>query len=754
MESVQVEEHVVESSAKILLDLNDKIRVLHVDDDSGFLKLTKQCLEMEGPIQVDTALSVEEALMKLEKDKYDIVVSDYQMPGRDGLDFLKTLRTKKNAIPFIMFTGKGREEVAKEALNLGANQYLNKVGETETVYVELAHTIRELAKTARAEEALRKSEGKLRAIVASSPDAISVFDLAGNVIEINEAAMRLHGFSKKEDILGKSSLDYVAPRDRSRARKLYGTMIKKGGAKEAQFTLLTVDGREIYAEVSASVVRDRNGVPICVAVVLKDVTERRRTEERIRQSEQRYKELFENAYDAILAMDLNGRVTEANNAILRYGYRKEDVVGNSILDLVPRKYHKVLMKDFSEAMRGKPVKNDIEIETPNGALWGEYCASVLLREGNVAGVQVIIRGLYERKQFERTLTESQQRFKGLFMGNPEAAAYLGPDYHVLEINPRFEELFGYSLEEIRGKHINDVLVPNSNMSEAEALDKKAVEGYVYHNTKRRRKDGLLVPVAVSAAPIIVEGKPAGFVAMYKDISDLKDVEKRLETMNEKLQVVGGLTRHDVRNKLSVITGNAYLLRKQLAGDSGVLEKLEAVETAVKQTVRILEFAKAYESLGVEKLVYMNVEKTIDEAVALFPNFKGIEMINKCAGLTLLADSLLQQMFYNLIDNTLKYGQKTTKIEVHYEQAGSDELRLVYEDNGVGIPETEKAKLFKEGYSTGGSTGYGLHLIKKMIEVYGWTIQENGKTGKGALFTITVPKTNQNGKENYNIRQCA
>ncbi len=169
-------------------------------------------------------------------------------------------------------------------------------------------------------------------------------------------------------------------------------------------------------------------------------------------------------------------------------------------------------------------------------------------------------------------------------------------------------------------------------------------------------------------------------------------------------------------------------------------------------MRILEFARVYESLGVEELVYMDVEKAIDEAVALFPNLKGIKITNKCCGLTLLADSLLQQMFYNLIDNSLKYGQKTTRIQVHYEEAGCDELRLFYEDDGVGIPETDKAKLFKEGYSTGGSTGYGLYLIKKMMEVYGWTIQEKGETGKGALFAITIPRTNQHGEENYHIVQ--
>jgi signal transduction histidine kinase len=112
--------------------------------------------------------------------------------------------------------------------------------------------------------------------------------------------------------------------------------------------------------------------------------------------------------------------------------------------------------------------------------------------------------------------------------------------------------------------------------------------------------------------------------------------------------------------------------------------------------------------------------------------------------------LLRQLFYNLIDNSLKYGQKVTRIRVRYEKTSEDVLRLVYEDDGVGIPLSEKPKLFKEGYSTGGSTGYGLYLIRKMMEVYGWTIQETGEPGKGAQFIITIPKTNSSGKENYRI----
>jgi signal transduction histidine kinase len=110
-----------------------------------------------------------------------------------------------------------------------------------------------------------------------------------------------------------------------------------------------------------------------------------------------------------------------------------------------------------------------------------------------------------------------------------------------------------------------------------------------------------------------------------------------------------------------------------------------------------------------------------------------------------------QLFYNLIDNTRKYGKKTTTINIYYEKAESGELRLIYEDDGVGISAENKLKLFHESFSTGGSTGFGLYLIKKMVKVYGWNIAEEGKQGKGAKFTIIIPKLNKNGKENYQIK---
>ena len=159
--------------------------------------------------------------------------------------------------------------------------------------------------------------------------------------------------------------------------------------------------------------------------------------------------------------------------------------------------------------------------------------------------------------------------------------------------------------------------------------------------------------------------------------------------------------------------------------------------AVRESMKIFDFAKMYEQLGVEKLFEVDVEAKINEATTLFSGTLP-KIINECHGLTVLADSFLRQMFYNFIDNTMKYGKKTTAIKVHYHKTDQGNLKLIYEDDGVGISAENKLKLFSEGFSTGGSTGFGLFLTKKMIDVYGWTIKEEGEEGKGAKFVITIP----------------
>ena len=139
-----------------LTDNEDYLRILHVDDDSSLLEISKQILMDMGAFEIDNACSVDEALKKLAVGNYDVVVSDYEMPQKDGLSFLKLLREEKNDISFVLFTGKGREEVAINALNLGADGYFNKLGSPETVYGELAHGIKLIAERKKAKESLKQ----------------------------------------------------------------------------------------------------------------------------------------------------------------------------------------------------------------------------------------------------------------------------------------------------------------------------------------------------------------------------------------------------------------------------------------------------------------------------------------------------------------------------------------------------------------------------------------------------------------------
>ncbi len=751
---VQKKKSSVESSIRVVIDLEEKIRVLHVDDDSDFLKTAKQCLEMQGQFQVDTVISVKEARAKLEKEKYDVIISDYQMSGEDGLEFLKLIRGEGNATPFILLTGKGREEVAINALNLGVNQYLNKGGEPETVYAELAHYIKQLAETRKIEQRRRESDERFRNLFEKAYDGLILVDISGKILDINQKAAEI-AEKNKEDIIGKSFLDLelVNPE----ALPLLVEKLKQGsmGRELEPFELevLSQKGAKKTVEIGSTFVFNNNK-PVGSLALVRDITQRKRAEQALKESEAKYRSLVEQSLNGILiAQGPTPHIAFVNKTMSdTLGYTPEELCAFSpqqIEMMVPDEDREQFRRYLRERLEGKdlPARYEVRaIRKDGNVIWLRVSSRLITYEGRAA-VQIMFVDINESKTTEQTLAENQQKFSALFLGNPEATVYTGSDMHILDINPRFTTLFGYVLDEVKGRHLNDIVVPRHLIEEGKMLDKKAVDGYVYHDTVRMRKDGSLVPVSVSAAPVSISNQLLGYIGVYKDISQQKNAEEKLAAMNEKLRVIGGLTRHDVRNKLSIIMGNTYINKKRLMDHPEAIESFKDIESACDLIVRIFDFAKDYERLGVEELTNVDVEDAVKKAASFFPDLQGVNIANKCHGLSVLADSLLRQLFYNLIDNSLKYGQKTTIIRIRYEESETH-LQLIYEDDGVGISQEVKSRIFSEGVTTGKGSGYGLYLIKKMMEVYGWTIQETGKPGKGARFIITIPKTSRNGKENY------
>ena len=171
------------------------IPVLYVDDEPGLLEISKLFLERSGQFCVDTIASAPAALALLKTKNYDAIISDYQMPEMDGIEFSKKIRTSGNTIPFILFTGRGREEVVIQALNEGADFYLQKGNDPKSQFAELGHQIRQACQQKRAEATIRDLERREADIINFLPDATFAIDTKGVVIAWNRAIEEMTGVS-------------------------------------------------------------------------------------------------------------------------------------------------------------------------------------------------------------------------------------------------------------------------------------------------------------------------------------------------------------------------------------------------------------------------------------------------------------------------------------------------------------------------------------------------------------------------------
>jgi signal transduction histidine kinase len=216
-------------------------------------------------------------------------------------------------------------------------------------------------------------------------------------------------------------------------------------------------------------------------------------------------------------------------------------------------------------------------------------------------------------------------------------------------------------------------------------------------------------------------------------------------LNEQLNVTSGLTRHDIRNKLTALTFKAYLAKKRSKENPEMLSYLTDIEAIGNNIARLLEFAKTYELLGTQEQVQVNVGKIVNDTVSLFVDLKGVTIVNECNDIEANANSLLLELFHNMIDNSLKYGPpKISEIKIYARINHEGATELVYEDNGNGIDPLIKDRLFEKGVTTKG-TGYGLWLIRRICEMYGWTVHETGQYGYGVRFVMTIPNNLSNTK---------
>ena len=497
------------------------IHVLHVDDDTSILEVSKQILIDMGNFEIDHACCVDEAFKKLSTKQYDVVISDYEMPQKDGLQFLKDLREQNNEVPFILFTGKGREEVAIKALNLGADAYINKQGNPETVYGELSHSVVKTLESKNSKKLLAESESKYFHLFNTSEVGMFRTMLhSSEILDINEKLLQILGYNR-EEMQGK--LSTVCYADAAQRQELVKILEAKGQVVDFEIRLISKQGEIKTCLLSSKLYPEKEMVEGSII----DVTERKKAEQALAESEEKYKNLFENAPDVIVTIDLNGKITSVNKAITQHGFEENEIVGESIFKLVPIEYNQKMLAGLRNIATGKPAHGEIEILTPNGRRNTEYNSNPIWKSGKVIGYQTVIRDITERKHLNLQLVDSEQRYHALFDEAPLGVLVIEPQTgKPVEFNNVAHTQLGYCREEFSKLCVLDFEAKERADETRAHLARMMRQGGDEFETKHRTKSGEIRDVLVTARAVELVGKTFLY-CIFHDITEIRQVQDEL-----------------------------------------------------------------------------------------------------------------------------------------------------------------------------------------------------------------------------------
>jgi len=233
---------------------------------------------------------------------------------------------------------------------------------------------------------------------------------------------------------------------------------------------------------------------------------------------------------------------------------------------------------------------------------------------------------------------------------------------------------------------------------------------------------------------LLEGAPNGHMIILRDITEQRKMRDALTMVNKKLNLLTGITRHDILNKITALQGYIELAEGE-EDQCRVPRYLPRMKEIIQAIQEELVFTRDYEEIGVNMPAWQDVSRQIRRARDLVDK-KGLKVTDECAGLEIFADPLLHKVISNLMENTVRHGETATAIRFWCEQQG-ETLVLLCSDDGVGVPLGDKEKIFRRGF--GNHTGLGLFLSREILSITGITIRESGVPGKGARFEILVPK---------------
>ncbi len=742
----------------------------------------------------------EEALSRSEKEyrnilemSPDVIVITAIEKGR--------FRMVNNA--FYKLTGFGEEEVigrTPEELNLYAKpedreNLLNALGQTgRTSGVEIQFRIKDgtihdflfstriirylgedsllfvgsvITPLKEAQRALRKSEEKYRHILDNIEEGYYECDLSGKFTFFNEAELRIHGRSP-EEMKGLKNKDFSSPETAKRVFKIYNEVYRTGiPAKVFNYEVIAKDGSIKTLETSASLMRNQVGDAIGFYGISRDVTERKKGEQALRESEEKYRNILENMEEVYYEVDLAGNLTFFNPAMCQsFGRTAKELMGLNYREYTSPEGASLLFSVYNEVFRtGIPNQLfDFPINRIDGVVRTLEGSVSLLRNasGEPIGFRGIVRDRTEQNKAEMALQQSEEKYR-LLVENAHDGIYILQDGVVKFTNYRIEELTGYEAKELTRMTFMDLVHPKDRPAFVDRQQKKPGNGIKSDPYSFRviNKGNEVLWVELNIVEIIWEGRPAT-LNFLRDITPQKKMEAQF-LQAQKMEAVGTLAggiAHDFNNLLMGIQGNTSLILLDIDSEHPHYSKLKGIEQQVQAGAELTRQLLGAARGGKYEARATDINKLIERGLDMFARTRKEIRVHKffSEGIwTVDVDrSQIEQVLLNLYVNAghampaggdLYVETKNIMLDKNYTGAyGLDPgkfVRISVTDTGVGMDETTQKRAFDPFFTTremGRGTGLGLASAYGIIRNHNGIINIYSEKGEGTTFNIYLPVT--------------
>ena len=492
------------------------IRILHVDDDAAYASLMADMLEREDErFTVETELSAAEGVDRLAKDDIDCVVSDYNMPSMDGIEFLEAVREEYPDLPFILCTGKGSEAVASEAISAGVTDYLQKAPGTERFEL-LANRIDDAVELTRAQ---RERQRNLDAI-ETAREGIAIFDDGGEMIYVNEAFADIYGYDR-EAMIGEHWELIYRDEDFSMVHDEILPTIEANGHWRGETIGVRADGSTFVEDHTLASTDE--GELVCT---IQDITEHKDRKQKLKKKTRRYQAVFHDPNILVGLLDTAGTVLEINETAMGYvDAESADVTGKPFWETPwftgDEAIQETIRHRIEQAATGEYVEFEVDLsETVDDRLVVNGVIRPVTNDNNeVVSLLVSDRDITERKQRQQELKLKNRAMDeapvGIVISDPER-----DDNPITYANDRFKQLTGYAEDEILGRNCR-FLQGEATDPEPVATMRKAIDNRepVTVELRNYRKDGTEFWTRVSIAPVKNDaGDVTHFVGFQQDVS--------------------------------------------------------------------------------------------------------------------------------------------------------------------------------------------------------------------------------------------